>query len=235
MEFSPKEQFLIQELKRLKASDSGALSRQDAHVRGELKIRVMREIASCERENARQPIFVFRPRFAFASASVAIFVFVAGAALNLSQDSVPNDALYPVKIAIENARVFLARDPGERALLKTEFAGRRVEEARKLVGANSDPKLVANALERYEANVKVVRETTVSRASATAVAASLSETVEALLAEAEKQLVGDTTAVSPKMSQRFIEAAQVSVAVLSEMAEQIEEEGRAVDTQIPLK
>jgi hypothetical protein len=226
-EFSPREQLLIEALKRLKGGDI------DAHVRGELKIRIMREIAS--REAA--PGTAFYPRFAFASLIAAFAVFLAGAASRVSKNSLPNDALYPVKVAAEEVRMIFARDPAQKAMLQAEFARERIHEARTIANARADPALVAATLGRYEESVKKVRDTVASiekrpagktAESVNAIAKNLSDTAVALLEEAQKQLAESPATSSPEVSQKFVEAAQTSVAVLSEVVERLE--GGEVDS-----
>lgn len=221
-EFSPREQFLIEKLKSLKGGDI------DAHVRGELKIRIMHEIAS----NEAMPRVIFHPRFAFASALAAFVVLLTGAVSWASENSLPSDALYPMKVAAEDVRVLFARDPAAKAMLQAEFARERIHEARAIANANADPELVAATLGRYEESVKKVRDSVASiekrpsgkaTQSVNAIAENLSETAVALLEEAQRQLGESSAASSPDISQKFVEAAQTSVAVLSEVVERLEE------------
>lgn len=234
-DFSPLEQLLIAQLQRLKGGDG------DAYVRGELKIRIMREIASRE----AVPRQVFHPRFAFASALAALTVLLGGAVSWASQHSLPDDALYLVKVAAEEVRMFFARDPAAKAMLQAEFARERIHEARMIAGAKADPALVGTTLARYEESVKKVRDSVASiekrpsgkaAESVNAVAEELSNTAVALLEEAQQQLAASSSASSPEVSQRFVEAAQTSIAVLSEVIERLEEKPQTepIDSPTPL-
>ncbi|MCK4331118.1 MAG: hypothetical protein KAW81_01050 [Dehalococcoidia bacterium] len=55
-------------------------------------------------------------------------VVAGGTTVHASQDSLPDDALYPVKTAVENLRLAVARTPEARASLHLELAERRVQE-----------------------------------------------------------------------------------------------------------
>lgn len=91
------------------------------------------------------PLFSFgkwmrKPAFSIAAIILAIF---GGSLLSVSaaERSLPGDLLYSVKLATEQARLALAKNPQERVMLKTEFTGRRVDEMRQVVaGSVSDRK-----------------------------------------------------------------------------------------------
>lgn len=76
------------------------------------------------------------PAFAIASIIVALF---GGSLLSVSaaERSVPGDLLYSVKLATEQARLALVKDPGEKVILKSEFTGRRVDEMKKVIAQPS--------------------------------------------------------------------------------------------------
>lgn len=62
----------------------------------------------------------------------------SGYVLAAANDSVPGDSLYQVKLAVEDARLNLARSPKSRVALEVEFASRRLEEVKQLSESNSD-------------------------------------------------------------------------------------------------
>ena len=67
--------------------------------------------------------------YALIVATVVWALIVAGGTtVHASQDSLPDDALYPVKTAVENLRLAVARTPEARASLHLELAERRVQE-----------------------------------------------------------------------------------------------------------
>ena len=67
--------------------------------------------------------------YALIVATVVWALIVAGGTtVHASQDSLPDDTLYPVKTAVENLRLAVARTPEARASLHLELAERRVQE-----------------------------------------------------------------------------------------------------------
>jgi len=56
----------------------------------------------------------------------------AGGSVVLAADSLPGDLLYPVKLVMEDVRLFLTADPADRAELAMTFAGQRIEEMQRL-------------------------------------------------------------------------------------------------------
>ena len=70
-----------------------------------------------------------RLSYALIVATVIWALIVAGGTtVHASQDSLPDDTLYPVKTAVENLRLAVARTPEARASLHLELAERRVQE-----------------------------------------------------------------------------------------------------------
>lgn len=65
---------------------------------------------------------------ALALAVIMILITGGGTAALLAEGSVPGDVLYPVKNAIEDARIGLATDPADQASLHLEVARRRAAE-----------------------------------------------------------------------------------------------------------
>jgi hypothetical protein len=75
-----------------------------------------------------------RPALAWAVLLFALVtsLFVGGGAVYASGDALPDDGLYPVKLTMEDARVWLTRAELEQAQLHLTFAGRRLAEMDKL-------------------------------------------------------------------------------------------------------
>jgi hypothetical protein len=85
------------------------------------------------------PIFavnkwVRTPVFAVMVVVVAIF---GGSLLSVSaaEKALPGDLLYSVKLATEQARIALAKNPQDKVKLKTEFTERRVDEMKQVVAS----------------------------------------------------------------------------------------------------
>lgn len=220
-EFSRDEQFLISKLQLLKKGDFGA------HVKGDLKIRVMREIAARELELARvnAPALWALPRFVPALAITTALVVALLPVLWLSRGSMPGDLLYPAKLAYENTVLFLTRDPARQANLKASFVAERVREARAVANVTRDPASIAAALGRYEENVRQMQKAaaTAERKQTSEAVAQLSGAAAALLEEATHQLAKESElASSMAISQQFVDAAGISIMVLSQFVEKIE-------------
>lgn len=78
-----------------------------------------------------------KPTVAFV---LMIFLILSGgvATVSASQNSLPGDVLYYVKIATEKARISLLLNEGKKASLEMEFVGRRVEELDQIIMNNID-------------------------------------------------------------------------------------------------
>lgn len=70
-------------------------------------------------------------------AVVALFA-TSGYVVAAADKSIPGDALYPVKLSVENYRLRLARSPQDSVGLQIEFANRRLHELAALQGTDRD-------------------------------------------------------------------------------------------------
>lgn len=212
-QFSKQEQLLIEQLKRMHRADF------DSHVLGDLKARIFSGVAFGE-----EPRRVFLPRLVLAPAfaAIAVMMFAVGAGF-AGQKSMPGDALYPLKSKVEAARVALAPGSAKKAELQAQFSYERIRELKLISERTADPAELKDAIRRYESNLKEVKRAAKDVSDSAAIAAiagSLQENVEALLAAAEKGLADSDDRMSG-VSQRFVDSAQVSVAVLSEVVERL--------------
>ena len=80
----------------------------------------------------RKPVERRRPRFAFAPAGLAAAVMAAASILIPAFNSLPGDALYALKGASEDTRVFLASGPAE-AHVRLDIADEKFEEVQRLI------------------------------------------------------------------------------------------------------
>jgi hypothetical protein len=70
-------------------------------------------------------------------AAAVLIVIISGAGITFaSQESLPGDKLYPVKILTEEVVVAVTPNPETKAKLRIEFAGRRVKEVEEVVKKN---------------------------------------------------------------------------------------------------
>ncbi|HEV3474867.1 MAG TPA: DUF5667 domain-containing protein [Actinomycetota bacterium] len=93
-------------------------------------------------------------RFA-ASAAIALaaMVSIPGIARATSEDALPGDALYSVKLGFEQIRVILADGPAEEAAIHLDLTGERLEEA-VLSAYLGRPEAEQEAVRRYAAAVR---------------------------------------------------------------------------------
>jgi hypothetical protein len=81
---------------------------------------------------------------------LALFLGGAGATVYAAQDSLPNQGLYPLKIASEDVQFRLANSEQTRLNLQLAYADRRVSELAALMAAGEPaPEHVANRLENH--------------------------------------------------------------------------------------
>lgn len=100
-----------------------------------------RDCAAPARFDFRNLLSLFRPAetlnhaFRYGGAVMAAFLILLGsgaAGASAMYESVPGDALYPLKRATEKAQVTLTPSSDAKARLQVEFVGRRVEEIAKI-------------------------------------------------------------------------------------------------------
>jgi hypothetical protein len=124
----------------------------DAYVRMRMRARVMASLRPRRptfRETAWSAVWYFGRPAPYIVRSVAIAAIIVCSSLGAtlaSADSLPEDVLYPVKIASETVRLALAGTPQDRAAVELTMAEHRLVEAEKLAasGRTSDA-LVASA------------------------------------------------------------------------------------------
>lgn len=63
---------------------------------------------------------------------IAVGLSAAGGTVAAAAGSLPDSALYPVKIGVEDIRLSLAEEPAEQAKLAMEFAGERLQELQQM-------------------------------------------------------------------------------------------------------
>ncbi len=82
-------------------------------------------------------------------AALSVFGVVLGgslASVSAAERSIPGDLLYPVKLATEQARIFMEKEPPNQLKLKVEFVERRGEEIKELAKSDT-PKNTARLKE----------------------------------------------------------------------------------------
>ena len=139
-------------LKR-KGIPDGALSRQKTRLLAHMSAHPMR-IAE-----GRSAGFAFSYRPVMASFIVLILLGSTGGAVFAAQESLPGEALYPVKIASEEVRARLAFSEEAQFEFRSKLAERRLAEAEELFlhdrgATEARDRRIAIAMDRYESHVE---------------------------------------------------------------------------------
>lgn len=107
------------------------------------------------------PAFGWAASMARLAAGLMAMVLLLGGTMVATAGSLPEEPLYPVKLAVESARMVLAADPHARAELSMEFATRRLEEVER-AARQGKPEAVERGLalfqERIDSALKVDQE-----------------------------------------------------------------------------
>ncbi|HKW79271.1 MAG TPA: DUF5667 domain-containing protein, partial [Candidatus Limnocylindria bacterium] len=132
--------------------------RLDAYAKARMRARIMSGLERRARDNAWTAIrdnawtaiaLLAKPApYIVRGVAVACVLAIGGmGAIVASADSLPDDLLYPVKIATEQVRLALADAPGDRAAVELSIAEHRLREAEKLAasGRTSDA-FIASAI-----------------------------------------------------------------------------------------
>jgi hypothetical protein len=113
-----------------------------------------------------------------------------------AQSAIPGDALYPVKTTIENTRLSLAQDAGDRAQMKLAFAELRLKEITSLI-REGRYREIREVVLAFEANINaaIIELETVSAADPARAAGITQEVTFALTRYA--QMLSELAAVAP--------------------------------------
>ncbi len=84
--------------------------------------------AKREKAERKARILIWHRKWAVAMTSVLLILFVGIGTVTVSANALPDEPLYPVKLAVEQARVTLAFSDTGKAKLHTQFAERRAGE-----------------------------------------------------------------------------------------------------------
>ena len=103
-------------------------------------------------EKARVKVPFWRMRWVRAAASVAIVLSVGIGTVAASANALPDETLYPLKLAVEQARVSLARSNVSRAELHLQFAEERVYEITRMAGEGKDEQ-IPGLVERFSSQL----------------------------------------------------------------------------------
>ena len=100
-----------------------------------------------------------------AAAAIAVVITMGTGTLVVSAGSLPEEPLYPVKLAMESVRLAFTPDSGDRAELGMQFAARRLEEVSTAV-EQERPAVIEQGLALYQERVEnALAEPAVEQAS----------------------------------------------------------------------
>ncbi len=169
----------------------------------------------------RQAVFYVVKPVAVMSLVVSVVMGSWVTTVRASYDSLPGDVMYSVKLATENMQTSLASKPQE-VKLRTEFAGRRAEEVKKIVKSNISKtekkakvaeavKHLQSDLEQVKGNLEEMKKPESSSQTTTMTqVVEVAKAVEQKTTEIQKSL--DQTSAQLKT-----EASPVGVAPIEEM------------------
>jgi hypothetical protein len=131
--------------------DAEELPGLEEYMRMRVRARVMaglRPRAPTLRDNAWTALWYFSRPAPYIVRAIALSALIVGAGMGAtvaSADSLPDDLLYPVKVAAEGVRLALAGAPQDRAAVELSIAEHRLAEAEKLAvsGRVSDARVVS--------------------------------------------------------------------------------------------
>ena len=133
------------------AQNSAAIS-----PRPELKASVLSRLQArlyAREEEAKVKVPFWRMRWVRAAASVVIVLFIGAGTVAASANALPDGTLYPLKLAVEQARVSLARSDVSRVELHLQFAEERVYEIALMAGEGKDEQ-IPGLVERFSSQLE---------------------------------------------------------------------------------
>lgn len=146
-----------------------------------------------------------------AAAAVIIIILGTSGVAFASQNSLPGNTLYPVKLLTEDIRSSLTVSPGAKAKLQTDFAARRVGEVKLLLEENvAEPQKIDIAMSRLQQNA--------------------SNAVN--IVNSEKQKGADVSGLAKTINDNLEESRQALDNMLKEQKNNLEKQAQDLQTQI---
>lgn len=152
------------------------------------------------------------------AAAVAVFLFAITGWItmaNASQNTLPGDNLYPVKISVEKAQMILAFSSDQRAGLQIEFTSRRLDEMVEVSARlhESEPEAVRLAVDRFKSEVANIQVELTTQGTNTELAKAVGRKVEGYSSA--------VTAPSAELSQEVIDEVEEVIEEAKEQAVQV--------------
>lgn len=165
---------------------------------------------------SRRTVVLLRPAGVFAVLS--IFLLISSiVTVSASQETIPGDTLYPVKIVSEKVQRVLTTDESEKAKLEISFAGKRIDELEKIISQPVSETIkveqVETVLDKFEENITSAQETLdvlSVDSDAPEEAVSLAEVIDEKVSEYKETLDKTAEAASPDVKEAVEDAAEVA-------------------------
>jgi hypothetical protein len=227
----------------------------DAYTKARMRARVMAGLRPRKptlRDNAWTALELLArpaPYIVRAIALASVLLTLGMGAVVASADTLPDDLLYPVKIASEQVRLALADAPGDRAGVELSIAEHRLSEAEKLAGSGrTSDALVASAMfsqhiasaaaelgpqPETELGVQLESAFNAQRERAQTLAGSLSTDVKSARGAQVLALIAAPTAPGATRLERVAETAASLAGVLANAADAAAAESANIATPPP--
>jgi len=147
-----------EELRPLLDTVLSARQVSDIEPRAEFKSRARYEFQRALREKAEKKsrrLFNWQPAWSAVVASIVTFILVSGVTVGAAGNSMPDQPLYPVKLATEQFQLAITRSPLSKAELYAELADKRVAEIIYLADKDK-PDVIETITRRLDTNLEKI-------------------------------------------------------------------------------
>ena len=147
-----------EELRPLLDTVLSARQVSDIEPRAEFKSRARYEFQQALREKTAKQSrgwFNWQPAWSAVVASIVTFVLVSGVTVGAAGNSMPDQPLYPVKLATEQLQLTITRSPLSKAELYARLADKRVAEIVYLASKDK-PEVIESVTRRLETNLEKI-------------------------------------------------------------------------------
>lgn len=170
-------------------------------------------------------------------AIIGVIAVVLGgsiASVSASEQALPGDVLYPVKLATEQARIVFTTESSAKVRLKSEFTVRRADEFKTIVTQDNPDKdkRVARAADVLKSDLDTLRRqlSAVTEKEGSTEAAAAAQVVDKSVVEVAKTLNATTLELSPE-TQEKVDAAKAQAVDVGIQALEVLVTSKTVDGQ----
>lgn len=123
--------------------------------RPELKAQIGSRLRSVIEVRGQRRVFRLGWGWALAIGMVLFLMIASTSTVVAASGSLPDEPLYPVKIAMEHVRLWLTPSDMGKAKLHARFVNRRIDEIAQMAGKDK-PEVVARVIHRLEGHLEVI-------------------------------------------------------------------------------